>query len=40
METASPADRYAAARRRREADGARLTEFQALYDFEFDDFQH
>jgi len=39
METASPADRYAAARRRREADGARLTEFQALYDFEFDDFQ-
>src|SRR5580693_7290663 len=39
METASPADRYAASRRRREADGARLTEFQALYDFEFDDFQ-
>jgi ATP-dependent RNA helicase HelY len=37
--SASPADRYAASRRRREADGARLTEFQALYDFEFDDFQ-
>jgi ATP-dependent RNA helicase HelY len=36
---ASPADRFAAARRRREADGARLTEFQRLYDFEFDDFQ-
>src|SRR5437868_4423008 len=35
---ASPADRFAAARRR-EADGARLTEFQRLYDFEFDDFQ-
>jgi ATP-dependent RNA helicase HelY len=38
-QTASPADRYAASRRRREADGARLTEFQGLYDFEFDDFQ-
>src|SRR5579862_5799148 len=39
METASPADRYAASRRRREANGARLTEFQGLYEFEFDDFQ-
>jgi ATP-dependent RNA helicase HelY len=37
--SASPADRYAASRRRREADGKRLTEFQGLYDFEFDDFQ-
>jgi ATP-dependent RNA helicase HelY len=37
--SASPADRYAASRRRREADGAALTEFQRLYDFEFDDFQ-
>src|SRR5882672_6953233 len=39
MTAPSPADRYAASRRRREADGARLTEFQRLYDFEFDDFQ-
>jgi ATP-dependent RNA helicase HelY len=37
--TASPAERYAASRRRREADGPRLSEFQQLYDFEFDDFQ-
>ena len=36
---ASPAEQYAASRRRREADGPRLTEFQQLYDFEFDDFQ-
>jgi ATP-dependent RNA helicase HelY len=37
--SASPADRYATSRRRREADGPRLSEFQGLYDFEFDDFQ-
>src|SRR5580700_8734318 len=37
--SASPADKYAASRRRREADGPRITEFRRLYDFEFDDFQ-
>jgi len=36
---ASPADRYAASRRRVEANGRRLAEFQQLYDFEFDEFQ-
>jgi ATP-dependent RNA helicase HelY len=35
---ASPAQRYAAFRRRAQ-DGAALTGFQALYDFTFDDFQ-
>src|SRR5712692_4273248 len=35
----SPADRYAAARRRRAEDGPELAGFRALYDFEFDDFQ-
>jgi ATP-dependent RNA helicase HelY len=35
----SPADRYAAARRRRAEDGPALSGFRALYDFEFDDFQ-
>jgi ATP-dependent RNA helicase HelY len=35
----SPADRYAASRLRREADGPRLGAFQQLYGFEFDDFQ-
>src|ERR1700722_16559030 len=35
----SPADRYAASRRRREADGARIAGFRQLYDFEFDQFQ-
>jgi ATP-dependent RNA helicase HelY len=37
--SASPADRYAASRRRVGADGPRLTDFQRLYDFEFDEFQ-
>jgi ATP-dependent RNA helicase HelY len=37
--SASPADRYAASRRRREADGARIAGFRQLYDFEFDEFQ-
>ncbi|HEY1621836.1 MAG TPA: DEAD/DEAH box helicase [Streptosporangiaceae bacterium] len=36
---ASPADRYAASRRRRDAHGPRIAEFQQLYDFEFDEFQ-
>ncbi len=36
---ASPADRYAASRRRRAEDGPRVSEFRALYGFEFDDFQ-
>jgi ATP-dependent RNA helicase HelY len=36
---ASPAERYAAFRRQRSQDGPALTEFQALYDFTFDDFQ-
>jgi ATP-dependent RNA helicase HelY len=36
---ASPADRYAVSRRRAQADGPRLGEFQRLYDFQFDDFQ-
>jgi ATP-dependent RNA helicase HelY len=36
---ASPAQRYAASRRRRERDGPALAEFQALYDFTFDDYQ-
>src|SRR5712692_3571751 len=35
----SPADRYAAARRRRAEDGPELAGFRALYDFEFDDYQ-
>jgi ATP-dependent RNA helicase HelY len=35
----SPADRYAAARRRRAEDGPELAAFRGLYDFEFDDFQ-
>ncbi|HBW21705.1 MAG TPA: RNA helicase [Actinobacteria bacterium] len=36
---ASPAQRYAASRRRTEAEGPRIADFQRLYDFEFDDFQ-
>src|SRR5215472_5240169 len=42
---ADPADRYAAYKRSREGnkgpatEGPELTTFQALYDFEFDDFQ-
>jgi ATP-dependent RNA helicase HelY len=36
---ASPADRYAAARRRQAEDGPGLAGFRALYDFQFDDFQ-
>src|SRR5450755_1292804 len=35
----SPADRYAASRRRRAEDSPELAAFRALYDFEFDDFQ-
>src|SRR6202044_2275109 len=35
----SPADRYAAPRGRREADGPRIAGFRQLYDFEFDQFQ-
>src|ERR1700729_1699311 len=37
--SASPADRYAASRRRREAGGGRIAGFRQLYDFEFDEFQ-
>jgi ATP-dependent RNA helicase HelY len=36
---ASPAQRYAESRRRRAQDGPALAEFQALYDFSFDDYQ-
>jgi ATP-dependent RNA helicase HelY len=36
---ASPAERYAAVRRRISQDGPELTAFQQLYDFRFDDFQ-
>jgi ATP-dependent RNA helicase HelY len=36
---ASPADRYAASRRRHAGDGPGLSGFRGLYDFEFDDFQ-
>jgi len=36
---ASPADRYAAARKRMSEDGPELIAFQALYDFSFDGFQ-
>ena len=36
---ASPAERYAAVRRRISRDGPELTAFQQLYDFQFDDFQ-
>src|SRR5712692_2844816 len=36
---ASPAQRYASFRRQRDENGAELAAFQALYDFEFDDFQ-
>ncbi len=36
---ASPADRYAAARRRAAQHGPELTAFEQLYDFSFDDFQ-
>ncbi len=36
---ASPAERYAAFQRQRAEDGPSLAEFQALYDFSFDDFQ-
>jgi ATP-dependent RNA helicase HelY len=35
----SPAERYAQSRRRRAQDGPALTEFQALYDFTFDNYQ-
>ena len=35
----SPADRYAASRRRQAEDGPQLAAFRGLYDFEFDDFQ-
>ena len=35
----SPADRYAASRRRQAEDGPQLAAFRRLYDFEFDDFQ-
>ncbi len=35
----SPAQRYAAFRKQRAEDGSELTEFQALYDFSFDEFQ-
>ena len=35
----SPAQRYAAFRQQRAEDGTELTEFQALYDFSFDEFQ-
>ena len=35
----SPADRYAASRRRVAGDGPELSAFRSLYDFEFDDFQ-
>jgi ATP-dependent RNA helicase HelY len=36
---ASPAERYAVFQRQRAEDGPALAEFQALYDFGFDDFQ-
>ncbi len=36
---ASPAQRYAESRRRRAQDGPALAEFQALYEFSFDDYQ-
>src|ERR1039457_3756980 len=36
---ASPAERYAAVRRRISRDGPELAAFRALYDFQFDDFQ-
>jgi len=36
---ASPAERYEAFQRQRAEDGPSLAEFQALYDFSFDDFQ-
>jgi len=36
---ASPAERYAASQRRRARGGPQLAAFEALYDFEFDDFQ-
>ena len=36
---ASPAQRYAAFQRQQAQEGPALTEFQALYDFTFDDFQ-
>ncbi len=36
---ASPAQRYAAFRKQRSADGPELAAFRALYDFDFDDFQ-
>jgi ATP-dependent RNA helicase HelY len=36
---ASPAQRYSAFRRQQAEDGPELTEFQALYDFTFDEFQ-
>jgi ATP-dependent RNA helicase HelY len=36
---ASPAERYAATRRRQAEDGPELAAFRALYDFSFDDFQ-
>jgi ATP-dependent RNA helicase HelY len=39
MTPVSPADRYAADRRRRAEDGPDLAAFRALYDFDFDDFQ-
>jgi ATP-dependent RNA helicase HelY len=35
----SPADRYRASRLRQEADGPRLSAFQQLYGFDFDEFQ-
>jgi ATP-dependent RNA helicase HelY len=35
----SPAQRYAESRRRRAQDGPALSDFQALYDFTFDDYQ-
>ena len=39
LNQASPADRYAASRRRQAEDGPELMAFQALYEFAFDDFQ-
>jgi ATP-dependent RNA helicase HelY len=35
----SPAERFAAAQRRRAASGPRIAQFEQLYDFQFDDFQ-
>src|SRR5258708_16662697 len=35
----SPADRYTAYMRSKQTDDAELAEFQALYDFDFDDYQ-